>query len=74
MKRKGLLILLIIIILGVSLIGSRKEGFRKIGSGGSCKYDINCDSDNCMRDIEGKLKCSLKLEPEKVEGETETIG
>ena len=74
MKRKGLLLLLIIIILCVSLIGSLKEGFEKRGSGEECRYDIDCESDTCMRGLEGRLKCALRPEPEIPEVEVQEVG
>lgn len=74
MKRRGLLLLLIIIILGVSLIGSVKEGFEKRGSGVECKYDTDCESDTCMRGLEGRLKCALRPEPKIPEEEVEEVG
>ena len=68
MKRKGLLILLVLILLVFSILGVKreqnvKEGFNK-GSGDSCTYDTDCNSNTCMKDIVGKLRCAL--EPVKI--------
>tara|TARA_A100001035_G_C27499678_1_gene371409 strand:- start:31 stop:237 length:207 start_codon:yes stop_codon:yes gene_type:complete len=68
MKRKGLIILLVFILLVFSILGvkteSVKEGLKKKGSGDSCTYDTDCNSNTCLKDIVGKLRCAL--EPVKI--------
>ena len=68
MKRIGLLILLVLILLVFSILGVKKqdvkEGFNKKGSGDNCTYDTDCNSNTCMKDIVGKLRCAL--EPVKI--------